>query len=142
VSGEIRQYLPRPAGFFDEAIVQTKYYLRGIFKGDQHPFEKTPQQKLNPLQQITYFGILNILLPLQVLTGLLMWAVQRWPKLTSFFGGLPFLAPLHSLTAWLFAAFIVGHVYLTTTGTKPLTSIKAMMLGWEDVEEHATEEQE
>lgn len=134
VSGEIRQYIPRPAGFIDQAITQALYYLKGIFKHEPHPFEKTPEKKLNPLQQITYFGLLNILLPLQGLTGFLMWGTQRWPELTARLGGLPFLAPFHTLIAWLFAAFIVGHVYLTTTGHAPLTSIRAMMVGWDELE--------
>jgi thiosulfate reductase cytochrome b subunit/mono/diheme cytochrome c family protein len=136
VSGQIRQYIPHPYGFFDEAIMQAKYYLQGIFRRDSHPFEKTPEKKLNPLQRITYFGILNVLLPLQIVTGALMWGVQQFPTVAGWFGGLPLLAPFHSLIAWTFAAFIVGHVYLTTTGPEPLTSIKAMMVGWEDVEVH------
>lgn len=143
-SGEIRQFIPRPYGFFDQAIVQAKYYLGGIFRRDPHPFEKTPQKKLNPLQQMTYFGILNVLLPLQIITGALMWGVQQWPQIvgdplqgTGWLGGLPFLAPVHSLAAWLFAAFIVAHVYLTTTSHEPLASVKAMMLGWDEVEDHS-----
>lgn len=134
-SGEIRQYIPRPYGFFDDAILQAKFYLQGIFKGAEHPFEKTPQKKLNPLQQATYFGILNVLLPLQVITGALMWGVQQWPSVADALGGLPFLAPFHSLIAWLFASFIVAHVYLTTTGHEPLASINAMINGWEEVED-------
>jgi thiosulfate reductase cytochrome b subunit len=134
VSGEIRQFLPRPAGFFDAALQQALFYQRGIFKGERHPFEKTPDKKLNPLQQVTYFGLLNVLLPLQVITGALMWGAQRWPDLTARLGGLPFLAPFHTLIAWLFGAFIVGHVYLTTTGHAPLASIQAMMMGWDEVE--------
>jgi thiosulfate reductase cytochrome b subunit len=141
-SGEIQQFIPRPYGFFDEAIVQAKYYMRGIFKGEGHPFEKVPQKKLNPLQQATYFGILNVLLPLQILTGALMWGVQQFPQVAGWFGGLPNLAPFHSLIAWTFAGFIVGHVYLTTLGPEPLTSIKAMMNGWDDVEMHEATEME
>ncbi len=94
-SGEIRQYLPRPAGFFYQAIGQARYYLAGIFRGAPHPFAKTPERKLNPLQQITYFGILNVLLPLQVLTGLLMWGTQQWPTIAAALGRLPYLAPIH-----------------------------------------------
>jgi thiosulfate reductase cytochrome b subunit len=140
-SGEIRQYLPRPAGFFDDAIRQAIFYLRGIFNGEPHPFEKTPERKLNPLQQATYFGLLNVLLPLQVITGALMWGAQRWPDLTARLGGLPFLAPFHTLVAWLFAAFVVGHVYLTTTGHAPLASIQAMMMGWDHLETPASAEE-
>lgn len=133
-SGQIRQFIPRPYGFFDQAFSQIKYYLSGIFRGAPHPFERTPEHKLNPLQQITYLVILNVLLPLQVITGALMWGAQRWREVADFFGGLPVLAPLHTIVAWLFATFIVLHVYLTTTGHTPLAGIKAMMLGWDDVE--------
>lgn len=142
VSGEIQQYLPRPRGFFDSAIEQTKFYLQGIFKGDEHPFEKTIDRKLNPLQQMTYFGILNVLLPLQIITGALMWGAQRWPDLAARLGGLPVLGPFHSLVAWMFATFIVAHVYLTTTGPYPMAGIKAMMLGWDEIEIAGSEKQE
>jgi thiosulfate reductase cytochrome b subunit len=140
-TGEIRQFLPRPRGFFDQAFLQAKYYLRGIFRGEEHPFEKTPQRKMNPLQQVTYIAILNVLLPLQIITGILMWGAQRWPEFIAGLGGLPYLAPFHALIAWLFASFIVMHVYLTTTAHEPLASIKGMVIGWDEVEVHLTEAQ-
>jgi thiosulfate reductase cytochrome b subunit len=133
-SGEIRQYLPRPVGFFDQAILQAKFYLRGIFRRDPHPFTKLPEHKLNPLQQVTYLALLNILLPLQIITGALMWGAQRWPAFTASLGGLGVLGPVHTAVAWLLAIFIVLHVYLTTTGATPVSSLRAMMLGWEQVE--------
>ncbi len=135
-SGEIKQYLPKPQGFFNSAIVQAKYYLQGIFKNDAHPFEKTPENKLNPLQQATYFGLLNVLLPLQILTGILMWGAERVPAFSAAIGGLMYLAPFHTLISWLLASFIVMHVYLTTTGHKPTAAVKAMMMGWDEVEVH------
>ena len=136
VSGEIQQYLPQPKGFFSNMIAQGIFYMKGIFNDEEHPFEKTPQHKLNPLQQITYFGILNVLLPLQVITGLIIWGMQKLPNLAYLLGGLPILAPIHSLIAWLFASFIIMHIYLTTTGHTPLASIQAMIDGWDDVEVH------
>ncbi len=139
-TGRMQEYIPRPYGFFDDAIVQAKYYIGGIFKGEPHPFEKTPNSRMNPIQKFTYFGILMVLLPLQMLTGALMWGVQRWPAIAGWFGGLPVLAPFHSLVAWLFAAFIVVHVYMTTTGATPLEAIRAMVTGWEEVEAHGHEE--
>ncbi|MBL8351088.1 MAG: cytochrome b/b6 domain-containing protein [Burkholderiaceae bacterium] len=132
----MQEYIPRPYGFFDDAIRQTRYYVSGIFKGEPHPFEKRPDDRMNPIQKLTYFGILNVLLPAQIVTGALMWGVQRWPELAASLGGLPLLAPLHSLLAWLFACFIVGHVYLTTTGTTPLEAIRGMVTGYEEVETH------
>jgi thiosulfate reductase cytochrome b subunit len=136
-SGEIRQFLPKPYGFFNDAIVQAKYYLWGIFRGQEHPFEKTRQRKLNPLQQATYFMLLNVLLPAQVITGLLMMFAQQWAETALVLGGLPILAPLHTLIAWSLSAFIVGHVYLTTTGHTVTSNIQAMITGWDEVEVHS-----
>ncbi len=135
-SGQIRQFIPRPRGFFDQAIMQARFYLDGIFRGKEHPFEKTYRKKLNPLQQISYFGLLNVLLPLQIITGVLMWGVQQWPGIAGMLGGLPFLAPLHTLIAWLLATFVVAHVYLTTTGATVGQDINAMVTGWENVPVH------
>ena len=120
----------------DDAIIQAKYYMTGIFKGESHPFEKRPDSRLNPIQKATYFGILNVLLPLQILTGALMWGVQRIPEFTNAHGGLPFLAPFHSLVAWMFAAFIIVHMYMTTTGATPLEAMRGMVTGYEEVEVH------
>lgn len=139
-SGEIRQFLPTPYGFFNDAFAQAKFYISGIFKGEPHPFEKTPEKKMNPLQQMTYLMILNVLLPAQVITGILMWGLQQFPDVAGLVGGLPFLAPLHTLIAWLFATFIVAHVYLTTTAHEPLAGIRAMMMGWDEIEVHEAHE--
>jgi thiosulfate reductase cytochrome b subunit len=136
-SGTIKRFFPDPDGFFARIFEQAMFYTRGIFAGAEHPLEKSPQNRLNPLQQVTYLAIINILLPAQVITGFLIWGLQYWPALGAALGGLPLLAPLHTFLAWAFAAFIVMHIYLTTTGETPLSGIKAMVTGWEDVEVHA-----
>jgi thiosulfate reductase cytochrome b subunit len=135
-SGTIRRFFPNPDGFFARAFEQTMFYTRGIFTGAAHPLQKTPQNRLNVLQQLTYLAILNVLLPAQVLTGLLIWGIQYSPALSGAIGGLTILGPLHTFLAWAFAAFIVMHVYLTTTGETPLAGIKSMVTGWEEVEQH------
>ena len=133
---KIRQFIPRPYGFFDDAMVQAKYYVSGIFKGEGHPFEKQPDSRMNPIQKATYFMILNVLLPLQIITGALMWGVQSFPQYASAVGGLPLLAPFHSLVAWLFGTFILVHVYMTTTGATPLEAMRGMVTGYEEVDAH------
>ena len=135
-SGEIRQYLPEPKGFIARSMAQAMYYSQGIFKGKPHPLEKTKAQKLNPLQQVTYLGILNVLLPAQIITGVLIWGLQEWPMIATQLGGFQILAMVHTMVAWLFAAFIVSHVYLTTTGHTPTAGIKSMIEGWDVIEKH------
>jgi thiosulfate reductase cytochrome b subunit len=135
-SGEVRQYLPEPKGFIARSMAQAMYYSQGIFAGKPHPLEKTKANKLNPLQQITYLAILNVLLPAQIITGVLIWGLQRWPHIAAELGGLPILALVHTLVAWAFATFIVMHIYLTTTGHSKSAGIKSMISGWDDVETH------
>jgi thiosulfate reductase cytochrome b subunit len=91
---------------------------------------------MNPLQHLTDDGILHVFLPFQMITGALMWGVQKFPTFANALGGLPFLAPFHSLVAWLFATFILVHVYMTTTGATPLEATRAMITGYEEVEVH------
>lgn len=134
-SGAIREYLPGPPrDFISLGAAQARFYLVGIFRGEAHPFERAATgRRLNPLQRLTYLAILNLLLPLLTLTGGLLWARERVTALAD----LP-TRPLllaHLGGAWLLGAFVVAHVYLTTTGRTPLANLRAMFTGDEDVEE-------
>ncbi|GAB6166419.1 cytochrome b/b6 domain-containing protein [Thermostilla marina] len=134
-TGTIRQFLPQPNDFLTLAAKQARYYLVGIFRGEPHPLEKTPEHRLNPLQQITYLSILNVLLPFQIVSGLLMWGAQYRPESVAVLGGLRTVAAIHLAGAWLFGAFLIAHVYLTTTGPTPTTYLKAMIFGYEETED-------
>lgn len=132
-TGAIRQFIPKPGDFFSLAIAQAGYYLRGIFAGEPHPVVHGPDRKLNVLQQVTYLAVLNLVLPVQVASGILMWKAQRWAGLVQRLGGLHGVATVHVLCAWSFAAFLVMHVYLTTTGHTPLAHLRAMVRGWQEI---------
>jgi thiosulfate reductase cytochrome b subunit len=47
---------------------------------------------------------------------------------------LGFISALHMLGAFLLTAFIIAHIYLTTTGETIFSNIKAMITGWEEVD--------
>jgi thiosulfate reductase cytochrome b subunit len=122
-------FLPKVEDFTGAAISQIRFYLYGIFKGERHPLETDPRRKLNPLQKITYLILLNILLPFQICTGVLLWGADRWPTLLEKLGGLWFLAPAHTLGSYLFLSFFVGHIYLASTGPTPGTLLRAITIG-------------
>jgi thiosulfate reductase cytochrome b subunit len=134
-SGLIRQFGPRPRDFFTLSVAQIRFYTRGIFRGDPHPMQHDATHRLNPLQQIAYLVILNLLMPLQIVSGVLIWGAARWPELVESVGGLGVLVPLHALGAWFFLAFTVMHVYLTTTGETVGASLKSMLTGTLEVRE-------
>ncbi|HEX4784897.1 MAG TPA: cytochrome b/b6 domain-containing protein [Candidatus Sulfotelmatobacter sp.] len=123
-------FLPRMDDFTGAAVRQARFYFYGIFKGEKHPFDADPRRKLNPLQKITYLLLLNVLLPFQIVTGVLMWGADRWPGLFSRIGGLWVLGPAHTLGSYLFLAFLTGHIYLSTTGPTPSSLLRAMITGY------------
>ncbi len=108
------------------------YYLVGIFRGEPHPFEKRPDQKLNPLQRLAYMFLKLVLFPLQFVTGVLLFLYQWWPKLgvKATFSG---LAYWHLIGAYAFLLFLILHAYLATTGRPWYNHLRGMILGWEEV---------
>lgn len=133
-TGEWRQYIPTRA-FLREMV---SFYLTGIFKGAPHPVKKHRMAKLNPLQRLAYLGFKVLIIPVQVTTGALYFFypnlqhARHWPPTA-----LWTIAVLHVVGAFLLVTFLIGHVYLTTTGHTPLTNLKAMLLGWEDLADDA-----
>ncbi|MCP4547885.1 MAG: hypothetical protein GY835_15590 [bacterium] len=127
VSGKIRDFLPDPDGLAGRFTAQSVYYLRGIFRGDTHPFHKSARERLNPLQQVTYLVVLNILLPIQMLTGLALFFEFDWPASQP-----AFLPMIHTLVAWLFCTFTLLHVYMTTTGVTVTADMKSMIDGYHE----------
>jgi len=135
-TGLLKIFGPRSGEFTNLALTQARYYMFGFFRGEAHPMQRSPEQKLNPLQQLTYLGILNVLLPVQIVTGALIWGAQRWPAMVDQLGGLGILVPLHLLTAWFFLADTVAHVYMTTTGSTVTANVRSMITGRETRGEH------
>lgn len=142
-TGEWKQYIPTTKHLKE----QIQYYISGIFKNEKHPTEKTELSKLNPLQRLVYLGFKLILIPMTVISGILymlyktidsnnMVVVEDYP--------LASIAFWHTLGAILLMVFLVVHVYMTTTGRTPTSNIKAMITGYEDLdeEEESTEKKE
>jgi thiosulfate reductase cytochrome b subunit len=130
-TGEWRQYIPTTKKLF-EVI---GYYSSGIFKGLPHPVKKSKEAKHNPLQRLTYLGLTTILLTLQVVTGLLYCLYNDWAAWNWTFLDLRLLALIHLACAFAILAFVIIHVYMTTTGHTLTSHIRAMFSGWEEVEE-------
>lgn len=137
-TGEWRQYIPTTRKMFQVI----RYYSYGIFRGETHPVPKRKEAKHNPLQRLVYLSLAAFLLPVQMLSGLLYWGYNEWPAWG--IGGWP-LSPVvfvHTAGAFAIFSFIVVHVYMTTTGHTVTAHVRAMITGWEEVEEGEVEEWE
>lgn len=113
---------------------QINYYLSGIFKNAAHPAKKTKLSKLNPIQRIVYLALIILVFPVQLISGFL-YMFYHYPNKPIELAGLETVAIIHVAGAFLLVVFLIVHLYLITTGSTPLTNIKAMITGIEEIEE-------
>jgi thiosulfate reductase cytochrome b subunit len=133
-TGEWKQYLPTTKNL----KAQINYYLFGIFKNAPHPTKKTVLSKLNPLQKFTYLGLKILVIPTMVISGLL-YMFYRYPQ-KGFVQGLNIgsvevIAVFHTAGAFLLMSFVIVHLYLITTGSTITSNLKAMITGFEELED-------
>ncbi len=126
-----------PRKHFEDSIKQVQYYGLGIFRGDPNPHHPGPYDKFNPMQKSAYQIIMLMLVPIQFLTGVLLWNVAFFAPVVGFFGGVRVVDTLHVLCFIFFASFLFVHFYLATLGHTPAAHFKAMWTGYEEMEEQA-----
>lgn len=135
-TGKIKIYVPlNLKKFFIGALKQARYYGYGLFIGEENPHHPTPDDKFNPLQQTAYFMIMLVLMPLQLISGVLLWDIRMFAGWIALLGGLKIVDIVHVIVFFFLFAFLFVHVYLTTLGRTPLEHIKAMFTGYEEIKE-------
>jgi PAS domain S-box len=134
-TGEWKQYIPTTKYL----KAQFNYYIGGIFKGAPHPTKKLVYDKFNPLQRLIYLGLKILVIPVQVISGFL-YLYFHYPAEGMELQSLEYVAVIHTFGAFLLLAFMIAHVYLTTTGHKPGSAIKAMITGWEEMSDEEIKE--
>lgn len=132
ISGNWWQYVPKPGGFVHRCLVQTRFYLWGIFRGEAHPYPPTVEANFNALQQIVYWFVMYFFMPILLLTGLLFLWPQWAPKQMFGVDGLLPIAMLHYLVGLVIVLFMIAHIYLGTTGLKVTSLFKMMITGWHE----------
>lgn len=137
VTGDWRHYIPT----FRKLFAVVRFYLYGIFAGESHPVPKSTRVKHNPLQRLTYLGIVIFLVPFQLITGYLYYYYNEWP-LMGWDWSLGPVAVMHTAGAFAMLVFIIVHIYMTTTGPSVFSHLKSMFTGWEEVEDTAGHEWE
>jgi thiosulfate reductase cytochrome b subunit len=111
-TGEWKQYVPTTKMMFEVMA----YYGYGIFAGQPHPCPKRPDAKHNPLQRMTYLSLAAVLLPFQMVTGLLYYLYNSWAEMGITGLSLEVVAVAHLIGAFAILLFLIVHVYMTTTG--------------------------
>ena len=82
------------------------------------------------LQKFAYLGVLLVLIPLMIATGLTMSPGMdaTWPWLLDLFGGRQSARSIHFITAWLLVGFIVVHLLMVVLAG-PINEVRSMITG-------------
>lgn len=86
--------------------------------------------RYNVLQKLSYFGVVFLILPLLILTGLAMSPAMgaAWPWLVDMFGGRPSARSIHFICATAMALFIAVHLMMVLL-SGPVGQIRSMITG-------------
>ena len=94
----------------------------------------------NTLQKLSYAGVLFVLIPLIILTGLTMSPAMdaAWGWLLDVFGGRQSARSIHFICAFLITLFILVHLVMVVLAG-PLNEIRSMITGWYRVPQAKTQ---
>ena len=87
-------------------------------------------RRYNVLQKLAYLGVLVVLIPVMILSGLTMSPSMdaTWPWLLDLFGGRQSARSIHFIAAWALVAFFVVHVVMVVLAG-PINEIRSMITG-------------
>jgi thiosulfate reductase cytochrome b subunit len=134
---KIKVYHPElsPTKYFKASFRQMQFYGYGIFRGEPNPHHVSVYRKFNPLQSMMYQIVMMILVPVQFFSGVLLWDLTRFAPIVDGLGGVRVVDTVHVLIFIFFCGFIFVHVYLSSLGHTPSAHFKAMITGYEEVED-------
>ncbi len=136
-SDKIKVYHPElsPKKYFQASFRQMQFYGYGIFRGEPNPHHPNAYKKFNALQSMLYQIIMMLLVPVMFFTGLLLWDVGRFSSIVDALGGVRVVDTVHVLLFIVFCGFMIVHVYLASLGHTASAHFKAMITGYEEVED-------
>lgn len=136
LSGNGRYYKIKKDNFRPNLMKQLKFYASGMFRGEQHPFPVTEENKFNPLQKFSYVLAMYVAMPLLIISGIGLMI----PEITvnKFFGvsGLILTGFLHVITGFFLSIFMIIHIYTCTLGSTPFALFRGMISGYHESEKH------
>lgn len=99
---------------------------------------KSAEDEYNSLQKLSYIGVIFMLLPLMIFSGLAMSPAMdaNWPFLTEIFGGRQSARSVHFIVAFSLVLFFLVHIVMVVL-SGPVRQIKAMVFGGERTERTA-----
>ena len=134
-TGQWKQYL------FKQGIWPViRFYAWGILWGAPHPYKKSLQRKQNALQSLAYMSFMVLVGPALWSTGIVYLLYDFWSHYPWAGEALTYTAFVHTAAAFIMAAFVIIHVYMTTTGKTVFHYVRTMITGYDSIELSEVEE--
>jgi thiosulfate reductase cytochrome b subunit len=137
-----RYYVVKTEGLVTSFAKQLRYYLFGIFRGEESPFKVTEKQKFNPMQLITYNIIMHAITPITFITG---WALL-FPEtiVLNVFGysGIMLTSLVHSIAGFFISIFLIIHLYVITMGKSTRENLKSILYGYHITHDTPSDEEQ
>ncbi len=119
-----------------------RFYLLSIFRGEKSPFRPSPEAKYHALQRLAYGSVMGIFTPITVVTGLFFVSGFRIGGELLPFDTIKTIDALHVAGLYVFALFLVTHVYMATTGPTVFSHVRAMITGYEEEQDEPVGQEE
>jgi thiosulfate reductase cytochrome b subunit len=126
-SGHYRHYVPGEVDFIHSAMIQVRYYSVGSFRGDPPPI--SPGLRNNHIQQLVYAVVMYVVIPISSASGVLLLFPILMPEHVIGRPGLWPIAMLHLSVGYVLTLFVIGHIYLATTGETVFALSREMITG-------------
>jgi len=136
LTNNFQQYKIELNGLTQRLVKQGQYYLSGYLKGLSKPFPISKENKFNPLQRISYFGAMYILVPVVMITGIALLFPEMIIEKVFEMSGIRLTAFFHSLAGFFILIFLIIHLYVITIGKHPLKNFKSIIDGYHEAEDH------
>jgi thiosulfate reductase cytochrome b subunit len=108
------RFLVSPAHLFKNTAEMLRYYGYGIFVGEDFPVDCRGNSPFDPLERLFFLTIMLVCLPIQILTGILLFDVHTMMPAIKALGGLRAVDAIHLFFAYLLISFMISHSYFHT----------------------------
>ena len=119
-------------GLFKRLMTQARFYMFGLFKGENPPFPISKENKFNPLQRFSYVFIMYLFVPVVFISGWALLYPETIPAVILGTSGLHLTDLFHIISGFIISFFMLIHIYFCTIGGKPSKNFRSIITGYHE----------
>lgn len=108
------RFLISPGAFFRDTSAMLQYYGHLIFIGEDYPSRCEKYFEFDPVERVFFMTVMLVFLPIQIITGILLFDVQAMMPAIRILGGLRIVDAIHLLVGYFLVSSMIIHVYFHT----------------------------